>query len=84
MLLDGRWADTMPTASFQLIKIERVENRALWDEYAMQRQLMQKRRRQPWESFHEWAWHGTRGTDPQLIANGGVDFREAKAGLWGR
>ena len=69
---------------FQVIKIQRVENRALWDGYAHFRALMQKRRRTPWQALHNWAWHGTSTNEPQLIADSGVDFRFCERGFWGR
>lgn len=69
---------------FKVTNVQRVENRSLWDAYAHYRALMQKKRRTPWQALHKWAWHGTRGTDPQLIADSGLDFRFCERGFWGR
>jgi hypothetical protein len=78
----GRWHETM--SGVRVMRIERVENRALWDEYALQRDLLQQRHNRRWEEMHTWAWHGTRTTDPATIVNDGIDSRYAEAGMWGR
>ena len=78
----GRLHETMPNV--RVVSIQRVENRALWDDYALQRDLLQQRRNRRWGDMHTWAWHGTRTTDPEIIANDGIDFRFADEGLWGR
>ena len=68
----------------KVIKIHRVQNRPLWDEYAKQSRNMEKLNNGVLKE--ELLFHGTRATDPELIYGGstGFDMRHSREGMWGR
>ena len=65
-------------------KLERIQNKWLWDHYSFEKKQMSKKNRGCVNEKH--LFHGTRTTPPEKVfkSEKGVDFRFSKAaGLWG-
>ena len=77
---------TMPHV--RLLKLERIQNKPLWDKYALEMVHMGDRNGD--EGINEkLLFHGTRRTDPKVIIESvkGIDFRyssEDRSLLWGK
>ena len=74
---------TLPNA--QIIKIQRIQNKSLWEKYAFCKQRMMKKN--GWNAMNEKRlFHGTRHTTPENIYRSeyGFDFRFGNAGNWGK
>ena len=67
-----------------IIKIHRVQNKPLWDEYTKCSRKMEKVNDGILKE--ELLFHGTRNNDPKLIYGGssGFDMRHSRTGMWGR
>jgi hypothetical protein len=79
--IEKRMRETLP--SIQISKIERVQNRHLWEKYTSSKKLLEKKRNpNELELFH-----GTRNTPPLQIygaSDVGFDMRFSSLGMWGR
>eukprot|EP01133_Synstelium_polycarpum_P010713 gene10713-12462_t len=78
---------TMPNT--HIIKIERIQNKWLFEKYTIAVQLWSKKAnlQKPVAGVHEMnLFHGTRALDPMKIINGenGFDMRFSNAGMWGK
>ena len=77
---------TMPHV--RLLKLERIQNKPLWDKYALE--MVHMRDRNGDGGINEkLLFHGTRKTDPKVIVGSvkGIDFRyssEDRSLLWGK
>ena len=79
-------AKTMPDADNQIVKVERIQNRMLWDYYCMRRRRMTKLARGK-ELSEESVWHGTSKHDPATIfrdEQDGFMMQHCVKGMWGR
>jgi hypothetical protein len=65
-----------------VIKVERVINSKLWLKYQHACSLLQSHGSGGVNEM--WLFHGTRGTTPTKIVEGGVDFRHASSGMFGK
>ena len=77
---------TMP--SINLVKVERVQNRALWDKYSLEMAHMKERNGDSGVN-EKLLFHGTSKTDPKVIVESvkGIDFRYSNQDrnlLWGK
>lgn len=77
---------TMPHIT--LLKLERIQNKPLWDKYALEMVHMTERNGDKGIS-EKLLFHGTRKTDPKVIVKSvkGIDFRyssEDRSLLWGK
>ena len=68
----------------RVIKIHRIQNKPLWDEYTKCSETM--KRVNDGILKEELLFHGTRTNDPELICGGsnGFDMRHSRPGMWGR
>ena len=64
-------------------KLERIQNKWLWDHYSFAKKQMSKKNRGCVNEKH--LFHGTRTTPPEKVfkSEKGIDFRFSRAGLWG-
>ena len=65
-------------ANISVFNVHRIQNRQLWDKYALEKQHMSRRNN---GSVNERKlFHGTRNTDPKVIIEGvrGIDFRYSR------
>ena len=79
-------AKTMPDADNQIVKVERIQNRPLWDYYCMRRRRMTKLAGGR-DLAEESVWHGTSVHDPALIfrdEQDGFMMQHCVQGMWGR
>ena len=68
-----------------IVKIERIQNKWLWEKYSHHSERMKKRNRGI--SNEKMLFHGTRGTPPSKIFKdkvAGFDMRFSNAGMWGK
>ena len=77
---------TMPNVN--LVKVERVQNRALWDKYSLEMTHMKGRNGDSGVN-EKLLFHGTSKTDPKVIVESvkGIDFRysnQDRCLLWGK
>ena len=72
---------TMPTSS--ITKLERVQNRWLWDQYSHTRKRISMKNGGEAKELN--LFHGTRTTEPIAVYNGqdGFDMRFSAKGMWG-
>ena len=75
-------------SNVKLVKVERVQNRPLWDKYDLEMGHM-KDRNGDGGINEKLLFHGTRGTDPKVIVESvkGIDFRYSNQHrnlLWGK
>lgn len=75
-------------SNVNLMKLERVQNRALWDKYSLEMAQMKERNGDSGVS-EKLLFHGTRKTDPKVIVDSvkGIDFRYSnpdRSLLWGK
>jgi hypothetical protein len=75
----NRIKETMPQVN--IIKIERVQNKWLWETYYQNKIKMEKKNRG--QATELQLFHGTRSNDPSLIYNGevGFDMRFSASGM---
>ena len=78
--------ETIPNVN--LVKVERVQNRALWDKYSLEMTHMKGRNGVSGVN-EKLLFHGTSKTDPKVIVESvkGIDFRYSKQErclLWGK
>jgi len=79
--LMSAWSETLNQS--KIIKIERVQNSALWERFANSKITMMCNN--DTEDVNEQLlWHGTRQTNPNVIIHSGLDFRYSGQGMWGR
>eukprot|EP01061_Rhynchopus_euleeides_P027222 TRINITY_DN4431_c0_g1_i1.p1 TRINITY_DN4431_c0_g1~~TRINITY_DN4431_c0_g1_i1.p1 ORF type:complete len:422 (+),score=84.32 TRINITY_DN4431_c0_g1_i1:44-1309(+) len=73
------FSKTMPNA--RVASVVRVQNKALWKRYSVEREVMQEAGNATTKSL----FHGTRGTAPEMVYNGqdGFDMRFCTSGMWG-
>ncbi|EGD79316.1 hypothetical protein PTSG_09730 [Salpingoeca rosetta] len=64
-----------------VLKVERVQNKYLWDCYFHKRDVLN---RHSIGANEKHMFHGTGAVDPAIIADTNFDFRYASAGLFGR
>jgi RNA recognition motif-containing protein len=66
-----------------VVKLERVQNKWLWERYSFSKRRMLKTNRGLVNEKH--LFHGTRKTEPEKVfrSEKGVDFRFSREGLWG-
>ena len=74
--------------SVNLVKVERVQNRALWDKYSLEMVHMKERNGDSGVN-EKLLFHGTSKTDPKVIVESvkGIDFRysnQDRSLLWGK
>ena len=75
-------ATTMPSA--QLTRLERVQNKSLWEDYAQRRADVAKKSADGFSANEAWCFHGTRNFPVADICEAGLDFRYGNAGsMWG-
>lgn len=82
----GLMKQTIPTVN--MVHLKRIQNRKLWDKYALERKHMSERNGGDAQVNEKLLFHGTRGTDPQtiIISPKGIDFRYSRRDyqlLWG-
>ena len=82
----GLMRETMPIVT--LLKLERIQNKPLWDKYALESDHMQDRNGGKGVN-EKLLFHGTRETDPKLVVESvkGIDFRYSSHQrnlLWGK
>lgn len=79
--IEKRWKETLPATP--IIKIERIQNRWLWNHYCLSRTRI--RDKNNGEDNELWLFHGTSSTSPSDIyrSEKGFDFRYSRPGLWG-
>ena len=75
---------TLPNV--EMIKLERVQNRPLWQKYELEKKLMHKRNNG--DINEKYLFHGSRQIDPKdiVFSSAGVDFRYSSRDrtlLWG-
>ena len=73
-------------ATVQVVKIERVQNRPVWERYCLEGRQMSERNQG--NTGERYLFHGTRKTDPYTVArsDGGIDFRYStrdRTLMWG-
>lgn len=71
-------------SSCKILKVERVQNKWLWEKYFSARYFLDKKNGH--KNNEKLLFHGTRTTPPQLVYNGqeGFDYKFSDGGLWGR
>ena len=79
-----RMQRTMPTV--EIVQMQRIQNRPLWDKYELERRQMSDRNSGMVNELQ--LFHGTRSTDPRMVIRSvrGIDFRcssRDKQLLWG-
>jgi O-acetyl-ADP-ribose deacetylase (regulator of RNase III) len=75
-------AVTLPAA--KLTRLERVQNKAKWDEYAQRRAEVTKSSPDGFDANEVMCFHGTRGFPVVKVCEAGLDFRHGNAGcMWG-
>ena len=69
--------------SAQIVKLERIQNRWLWDRYEFAKQRMVEKN--SGEVNEKQLFHGTSNTPPEKVycSEQGFDFRFAATGMWG-
>ena len=72
--------------NFNIIELERIQNRQLWESYALENKHMSQRNNKAVNE--KYLFHGTREVDPKLIIKSvkGIDFRYSRRDyklLWG-
>ena len=75
--------DTLPQVD--VIKIERIQNRHLWDKYSFHARRMKEKNNGIINEKE--LFHGTRGTSPEKIyadEEEGFDMRFSRSGMWGQ
>lgn len=75
---------TMPHADQQIIKVQRVQNIALWEFYSMQKRKLGKLNGK--DPNEVTVWHGTSALDPSVIfldKQDGFMMQHSKPGMWG-
>jgi hypothetical protein len=72
-------AEIHKTHNCRVISIDRVENKSIWKQFFMNRQLMENQ-------TTKFLFHGTRSTPPEKVYTGsvGFDMRYCPSGMWGR
>jgi len=80
-MISDRMFETMKNARIE--KIERVQNKWLWQRYAHERKTIADKNNG--RAMEVQLFHGTRSTEPVQIYNGevGFDMRFCSSGLWG-
>ena len=70
-VVSGLFLQTLHSST-QVISVQRIQNMAMWQSYAMQRQLMATRdQKDPREAEKRWLFHGTSAdTVPKIIQQG--------------
>eukprot|EP01043_Picozoa_sp_COSAG02_P012436 COSAG02_NODE_479_length_21477_cov_49.737674_10_plen_1821_part_00 len=75
---------TMPHADQQIMKVQRVQNIALWEFYSMQKRKLGKLNGK--DPNEVTVWHGTRALDPRAIfldKQDGFMMQHSNQGMWG-
>ena len=78
------WKNSMPNSPIK--KLERVQNKWLWHQYALTKERMVAKSGQD-QGIEKYLFHGTRDTNPSEIYNSekGFDFRFSRqGGMWGQ
>ena len=81
-----RMQATMASAGTRIVKVQRVQNKLLWEYYCMRKELMKKRALGA-DPNEVAVWHGTRTTDPKVIyedRQDGFMMQHSRQGMWGR
>jgi len=81
-LLQTRFNQTL--SSKAIVKIERIQNKWLWEKYFFQKILLEKKNGH--KNNELLLFHGTRSNPPQVLYNGqdGFDYKFSDGGMWGR
>ncbi|XP_011404758.1 PREDICTED: uncharacterized protein LOC105313219 [Amphimedon queenslandica] len=68
----------------KIVQIERIQNKYLYDKYALCKKRMHKKNNG--QVNEKWLFHGSRGVSPERIykSEHGFDFRYGGQGLWGK
>ena len=79
-MIEDRMKQTIPNV--QIVKIERVQNKTLWDKYILELESIKQRVKKDIE-YERFLFHGTRKTPPDEIYNGqfGFDMRYSNSGM---
>lgn len=70
-----------------LIKLQRIQNKSLWDFYSARKTRMCTANGTPNPQERRGVWHGTRHNDPSVIyedVQDGFMMQYCEAGMWGR
>jgi len=80
--LCDRFNQTLSTK--KIIKIERIQNKWLWEKYFSQKCLLEKKNKHKNNEY--LLFHGTSKNTPQALYNGqdGFDYKFSDGGMWGR
>jgi len=80
--LTDRFNQTL--SSKKILKIERIQNKWLWEKYFFQKLLLEKKNKHKNNEY--LLFHGTRNNSPQALYNGqdGFDYKFSDGGMWGR
>ena len=81
--VQDRMHETMPSA--RLIRVERVQNRLLWEYYCWRKARMQKVNGSS-ALLEVSVWHGTKKLDPAVIyrdKQDGFMTQHSRSGMWG-
>jgi len=80
-MIDKRMKETIP--NIQIQKIERIQNKWLWEKYCAARRVLHKKNDGNVNEMN--LFHGTSSNDPAKIYNGehGFDMRYCSSGMWG-
>ena len=68
----------------EVTRLERVQNKALWDKYAQRRAEVAKESADGFSANEVWGFHGTRDFSVAKVCENGLDFRYGNNGMWGR
>ena len=84
--VDNLMKQTIPNVN--MLYLDRIQNRKLWDKYALEKKHMSERNGGDAQVNEKLLFHGTRDTDPQTIIMSpkGIDFRCSRRDyqlLWG-
>ena len=84
--VDNLMKQTIP--SVNMLYLDRIQSRKLWDKYALEKKHMSERNGGDAQVHEKLLFHGTRDTDPQrvLMSPKGIDFRFSRRDyqlLWG-
>jgi O-acetyl-ADP-ribose deacetylase (regulator of RNase III) len=78
----GRVSETLPAA--KVTKVERVQNKKLWSEYARRRAEVAAESSTGFDANEVWCFHGTRSFPVNSACEFGLDFRHGNsASMWG-
>ena len=83
--LEKEFTKTQPSA--KISKIERIQHRRLWRTFRVELQNIAEKHGTSIEEVQtKMLYHGTSGTDPQVVYNSeeGLDLRFSNDGFWGR